>query len=85
MPRVICAIAIENSEFDTLGTELASTYDMAKRKEILNQMQVIMSEDCPIIPLYYQDYAFAYNPSAYDDWVFIKGLGILNKLSFLER
>jgi peptide/nickel transport system substrate-binding protein len=76
--------AFKSSEFDSLGDKLAVTYETAKRKELLSKMQKIVSEECPIIPLYYQDYAFAYNADAYDEWVFIKGLGIFNKLSFLD-
>jgi peptide/nickel transport system substrate-binding protein len=77
--------AYKNSKFDALGDKLSETYNMDERKVLLKAMQKLVSEECPVIPLYYQDYAFAYNPAAYDGWVFIKGSGILNKLSFLNN
>jgi peptide/nickel transport system substrate-binding protein len=77
--------AYKNSDFDALGDKLSETYNMEERKVLLKAMQKLVSEECPVIPLYYQDYAFAYNPAAYDGWVFIKGSGILNKLSFLNK
>lgn len=75
--------AHNNEEFDAIATKLIDELDPDKRKEMIMELQLIASESVGFVPLYYPDYVFAYNASVYDGWVFVKGLGIINKLSLI--
>lgn len=76
--------AYKNEEFDALVDKLSLEYDNDKRKEILFDMQSIISEDSPIVTLYYPIDAYGYNPNIYDGWKFTKGKGILSVVSLVN-
>jgi hypothetical protein len=44
-----------------------------------------MAENLPFIPLMSPGGNFAYRPSAYDNWVYMKGTGIVTVWSFLPK
>jgi peptide/nickel transport system substrate-binding protein len=43
-----------NDDFQTMFDELAGTLDMTRRKEILDEMQVLVKDEAPFIFLYFQ-------------------------------
>jgi peptide/nickel transport system substrate-binding protein len=71
--------------FDALVEELRTTLDPDARQGIIREMQAVIAQDLPFVPLYYADGTYAYRPDVYDGYVFVKGLGIVNKHSFLQR
>ncbi|NOZ29807.1 MAG: ABC transporter substrate-binding protein [Chloroflexi bacterium] len=71
--------------FDALAEKLAGTLDPDERMAIIKDMQAIIAQDVPFVTLYYADGIYAYRPAAYDGYVYVKGLGIVNKLSFIAR
>lgn len=74
-----------SAEFDALVEELRTTLDTDARRAIIGEMQGVIAQDLPFVPLYYADGIYAYRPDAYDGYVFVKGLGIVNKHSFITR
>jgi peptide/nickel transport system substrate-binding protein len=74
-----------NTEADDLAEELSTEGDEARRAEIINRLQEIIAEELPFVLLLYPDGAYAYRPDVYDGWVFITGLGIVDKISLLPE
>ncbi|MCF6095228.1 ABC transporter substrate-binding protein [Microaerobacter geothermalis] len=74
----------KNEEFDQLADKLGKTIDPAERKKIIMDMQALVAEEFPVIPLYYEEVINAYNPNVSDQWVFQNGKGIINKFSFIH-
>ena len=72
-----------SSSFDELVLELQNTLDAEDRLKIIKEMQHIIADEVPFITLYYPQIAVAYNRDAYDGYVMQKGIGIINKFSFL--
>ena len=72
-----------NEEFDTIAEEFAATLDPEERAEMLNDLQAFVAEELPFVTLYYAEGIYAYRPEAYDEYVYINGLGIMNKRSFI--
>ncbi|MDQ7841659.1 MAG: ABC transporter substrate-binding protein [bacterium] len=73
----------KSAEVDRLGNELAAAVEPAKQKQILFEMQKTISADLPVHVLFYMDGIYAYRPDKHDAWVYQKGQGIVNKLSFI--
>lgn len=74
----------KNPEVDRLGNELAMAVDLARQKQILLQMQKIIADEVPVHVLFYEDGIYAYRADKHDAWVYQKGQGIVNKLSFID-
>ena len=72
-----------SSRFDELVRELQDTLNSEARLEIIKEMQQTVADEVPFITLYYPQIAVAYNRNAYDGYVMQKGIGIINRLSFL--
>lgn len=81
----------KNPEYVKLANQQVKITNPAERKKVVDEMQVILAQDLPTIPLYYRKMYFAYQPGKVDDWFFTPGgiaSGIpteLNKLVFLKR
>ncbi len=75
----------QNEDFDALADTFRSTLSMDDRATQLMEMQAFITDEVPFITLYYPNGTYAYRPDVYDQFVFIKGLGIVNKLSFLPQ
>lgn len=73
----------DNDEFDALAEEAAATPDLEDRKDLINQLQEMISSDVPVITMAYIDGVYAYRPGMYDNWVSDPGHGVFNKRSFL--
>ncbi len=80
-----------NDELAELGRQQMVESDIKKRRALICRMQEIIAEDLPVIPLWYPDIYFVYNPAALDGWFYTPGgvgLGIPtinNKLVYVER
>lgn len=74
----------KNAEVDRLGAELATAVSTAKQKQILFEMQKIIATEVPIHVLFYQDGIYAYRAERHSAWVYQKGQGVVNKLSFVS-
>ncbi|OZU89113.1 peptide ABC transporter substrate-binding protein [Virgibacillus indicus] len=72
-----------NEEFDKLAAELQDAIDEGERKELILELQQLITDETPIVTLYYQEIINAYNPNVYDDYTFQLGKGLINKLSFV--
>jgi peptide/nickel transport system substrate-binding protein len=73
-----------NTEIDRLGGDLAVAVTTEKQKQILSDMQKIIAADVPVHVLFYQDGIYAYRGDRHSAWVYQKGQGIVNKLSFID-
>jgi peptide/nickel transport system substrate-binding protein len=59
-----------NDEFDRLAKEQRRTLDKERRTSLLHQMQRVVSQDVPIIHLYYPNRFIIYRPDVFDAWYF---------------
>ncbi|CAG0965122.1 Oligopeptide-binding protein AppA [Gammaproteobacteria bacterium] len=73
----------KNPAVDKLGDDLRVTTDPEKQKTLVRQMEALIAQEMPFVLLYYADGNYVYRTAAYDKWVYQKGQGIFNKLSFL--
>ncbi|MGH2405779.1 MAG: ABC transporter substrate-binding protein [bacterium] len=73
-----------NSALDRLGVDLAVAVDPAKQKTILFDMQKMIAAEVPVHVLFYQDGIYAYRADKHGAWVYQKGQGVVNKLSFID-
>ncbi len=71
-----------SAEIDRLGAALTASVKPERQKQILFEMQRVVAAEVPVHVLFYQDGVYAYRSERYDGWVYQKGLGIVNKLSF---
>jgi peptide/nickel transport system substrate-binding protein len=62
-----------NPEFDRLADAQLITADVAKRKQMIAQMQHIIAADLPALPLYYSTLFTVYRKSAFDQWYYTPG------------
>jgi len=75
--------AFQSEAFDQLADQLRTTTEGTMRLDLIHQMQQQISQDYPVVPLYYEQITNVYRPEAHDHWVFQDGKGIIHKLSFL--
>lgn len=75
---------VADPEMDVLLDELVVNPDMERSLEITNEIQTRLAETLQFISLMSPSGNFAYRPEAYDDWVYVKGTGIMTVWSFLE-
>jgi peptide/nickel transport system substrate-binding protein len=69
--------------FDRVAQRVATTVDPAVRRAAVTEELRLLATDVPALPLLFPNGAFAYRPSAHDGWQFVRGIGILDKQSFL--
>ena len=74
-----------DEQLDSLLEEFVSGTDSARTEDLSTQIQQRMAENLPFIPLMSPGGNFAYRPSAYDNWVYMKGTGIVTVWSFLPE
>jgi peptide/nickel transport system substrate-binding protein len=75
----------KSEEVDTLVSELQTTVEPTRQKELIQQLEAIIARDLPFVMLYYADGIYTYRPEVYDQWKYQQGQGIMNKLSFLPN
>lgn len=83
------AIGYSNAQFDRLALQQAGETDTSKRKQLIAQMQQILANDLPALPLYYgQEYA-VYRKAPFDAWYYTPGgfamgvIAVFNKHVFI--
>jgi peptide/nickel transport system substrate-binding protein len=67
------ALGYENPDFDALAEAQVSMADPAERRAALDEMQAILAQDLPVLPLYYTARVVAYNAEVFDNWYFTPG------------
>lgn len=72
-----------NAEADRISNAIRVEPDDARRQELLDQLQQLIADELPFIMLLYGDGLYPYRSTVYDQWAFIAGQGIVNKLSLL--
>ena len=77
----------QNTELDKLLAEQRGEVNPEKRQSLLFEIQQILTEDVPEIPLFNNYYLYAYNADKYDGWTFMFDHPIMEhaKLSYLQR
>lgn len=53
----------KNAEYDRLYQEVVNTADQAKRMELMQQMEKILTDEMPILPVYYYTNQYLMDPS----------------------
>ncbi|MCK8823644.1 ABC transporter substrate-binding protein [Fuchsiella alkaliacetigena] len=81
------SLGYDNSELNQLLAEQRYEVDEERREEMIFEVQEILAEDIPQIPLYYPAEYTAYRADSYDDWMHMFDHHALEhpKLSYLER
>lgn len=69
--------------FDQIMNQFVSLSDLSQVDTLSTQFQERFVEIIPWIPLMSPNGNFAYNPTDYDGWVYLKGNGIMSVWSFL--
>lgn len=78
-----------NPRFDELAARQVTTVDPAEREQIIQEMQRILAEDVPVIPLYFPDRMTIFVEDVFDAWYYTPGgvfggyPGPLNKHAFV--
>jgi peptide/nickel transport system substrate-binding protein len=68
------ATAYYNKAFNTLAEQQRVAFDQTERKAIVAQMQAILAQDLPVVPLYYQQTDAPYRKQVLgDQWYFTPG------------
>jgi peptide/nickel transport system substrate-binding protein len=62
-----------NPEFDVLADKQLVTFDEAQRHSLVDQMQKILADDIPILPLFYPQWDFVFRKKVLDNWYFTPG------------
>jgi peptide/nickel transport system substrate-binding protein len=72
-PSLTSATSYANPAFDELADRQLGTFDEAERRRIVAQMQTIIAEDLPVLPLYYPETALIFKKQVLDQWYFTPG------------
>jgi peptide/nickel transport system substrate-binding protein len=86
-PSAAALRGYNNVELNTLLEKQNLAMDEQKRKKLVFDIQNILAEDVPEIPIYYTTGYSVYKPAKYDGWMFMFDHHELShsKLSYLER
>lgn len=76
--------AWSNEQFDSTLEELEGIILPEDQRESYTALQDLLTQGRPVIPLFYPNGAFAYNPNTYSGWTYVSGNGILDKISFIH-
>jgi len=74
----------KSAKFDKLAAEVAAATNPETRRQKVQSELKLLANDAPVVPLFFQQGAFAYRPQVYSRWVVLPGTGILDKRSFLR-
>ncbi len=86
-PSALGAVGYNNEQLNSLLIQQKEEFNSENRRKLLYQVQTILAEDVPEIPLYYTSGYSVYRPEKYDGWMFMYDHHSLShsKLSYLER
>ncbi|MGH9069774.1 MAG: ABC transporter substrate-binding protein, partial [Acidimicrobiales bacterium] len=83
LPADLAASGYGSSAFDALAARVSTTADPVARKAAVRAELDLLATEVPEVPLFFATGQYAYHPGVYNGWVYVKGGGILDKLSFL--
>lgn len=72
-PSLTGATNYVNPAFDELAEEQRLTFDEGERQAIVAEMQTMVAEDIPVLPLYYPDATLIFRKQVLDEWYFTPG------------
>ena len=72
-PSLQAATAFVNRTFDELADRQRVTFDEGERRTIVAQMQGIIADELPILPLFYPETALMHRKEVLDQWYFTPG------------
>ncbi|MGM0548865.1 MAG: ABC transporter substrate-binding protein, partial [Bacillota bacterium] len=80
------AVGYQNDQLANLLVKQSSEFEPKKRQEILAEIQSILAEELPEIPLYFRAPYSVYRPAHYNNWMFMYDHHSLEhgKLSYLN-
>ncbi len=67
------ALGYNNSEFDTLASAQLSMTDPVARQDAIFEMQTMLANDLPALPLYYTARVVIFNADVFDNWYYTPG------------
>lgn len=67
------ATAYADETFDALADRQRVTFDLSERKAVVAQMQRILADDLPILPLYYPETTLLFRKQVLEEWYFTPG------------
>jgi peptide/nickel transport system substrate-binding protein len=70
--------------FLRLADALSSALSKSARARVAEQQLRLLADELPAVPLLFGGGTIAYRPSVYDEWIGVRGTGILDKRSFLQ-
>ena len=73
-----------SNEFEALADRVASARTALERRDAALRELRFLARDLPAVPLVFGGGAIVYRPAAYDRWIDVRGVGILDKRSFLR-
>ncbi len=73
-----------NPQFDAALRDQSRELDPTKRQPFIDRMQEIIATERPTVVLYYRNGAYASRTAAYNGWVYVRGKGTVDKLSFVS-
>jgi peptide/nickel transport system substrate-binding protein len=62
-----------NARFDELAAKQVQTFDQKERVKMVNEMQSILAEDVPVIPLYYPNRNLVFDKTLLGNWYYTPG------------
>ncbi|MDQ3932241.1 MAG: ABC transporter substrate-binding protein [Actinomycetota bacterium] len=65
-----------NPRVDELASRQAVTLDENERRRMITELQQLVANDLPVLPLYYSTFFFAYHKERFDQWYFTPGGGM---------
>ena len=72
-PSLTGATNYVNRAFDELAEKQRLTFDDAERRRMVGEMQAMIAEDVPVLPLYYPERFLVFRRRVLDQWYFTPG------------
>lgn len=66
-------LGYDNARYEELAARQSATLDPSRRKEVVQQIQRIVAEDVPVIPLYLPTRLLIFDKRSFDAWYFTPG------------
>ena len=74
---------IKDPECDAIMERIRDSLSLEDQRAAVNDMQIYLADHVTMIPLYFEDSSYAFDPSVYDGWKTTDGRGIVNKRSLV--
>ncbi|WLD94572.1 ABC transporter substrate-binding protein [Alkalihalobacillus sp. AL-G] len=75
---------LKNEKFHNLAQKQLTIADFRKRKEVVDQIQEVLAEEVPTLPIYHRPFYWAYDSSEFNGWFNTWG-GIANGIPLWEN